>query len=288
MVAMRIHLNPSHALVLLLSCGALIAAERPPATAAPGVDQPTMEELQRQVDTLDQELTRLKGANDLTVQQQAMQQHWSMMQEHMRSLRMMPGMEPSGCADWMMMDWNMMDPSTMTQSGDMGCGMRDHWMMGHGTGSEMMGWGMPSSMTPGDYQRQMQERMARIRKQMNAIRAAPDPAKRLALMREHYETMYRDMQTTRGMGWMWMPNAAASLAESKSHGASLVAQYCSQCHAMPSPSLHTQEEWSQVTSRMRQHIDDQSSGSGMGVKMPSASELNAITDYLGKHANDAR
>ena len=43
------------------------------------------------------ELTRLKDASDPAAQQQGMQRHWSMMQDHMRSVRTMPGMHAQGC-----------------------------------------------------------------------------------------------------------------------------------------------------------------------------------------------
>jgi cytochrome c5 len=161
-------------------------------------------------------------------------------------------------------------------------------MLGHGMGQGMMGWGVPSSMTRGACQSQMQDHMQQMHKQVAAISAETDPAKRQALMREHCQTMYRNMQRMRGMGWMWAPNAAASLPEAKSQGAQLVAKYCSQCHATPAPLIHTQEERSQVTSRMREHIDQQANGAWAGVKVPSVSELDAITGYLGKRAAGRR
>ena len=145
-------------------------------------------------------------------------------------------------------------------------------------------WGMPSHMNPGTYQSQMQGHMQRMRSQMAAIAAQKDPARRQALMREHYQSMYRDMQTMRGMGWMWTPNAAASLPDRDSQGARLVANICSQCHSPPAPSLHTATEWSAVTARMRQHMQDQNNASGGGVRIPSPSELDEITRYLEGHA----
>jgi hypothetical protein len=41
---------------------------------------------------------------------------------------------------------------------------------------------------------------------------------------------------------------------------------------------------------MREHIGEQASvtGAGAGVKVPSAAELNSISDYLGKHAAAGR
>jgi hypothetical protein len=199
----------------------------------------------------------------------------------------MPGMGGRDCSDWMMMDPSMMG------SGKMGSRMMGGGMMGSkDSGCSMMGhgmpsggrWGMPSHMTPGLYQSQMQGHVTQMRSQMAAIAAEKDPAKRDTLLREHYQGMYRDMQTIRGRGWMWTPNAAVSLPDRDSQGAKLVASICSQCHSPPSPSLHTPEEWAGVTARMRQHMQDQSGAAGAGVRIPSPAELDVLTKYLAGHA----
>lgn len=277
----------------------IVATSASPASA----DTAEVQALQKQVDDLNQELMRLKNASDPTAQQQAMQSSWGMMQDHMRSMRQMPGMNAGGCANWQMMDPSlmgpgmmgpgMMGPGMMNPGATAGCPMMGHGMMGMGggmgMGSGMMGWGMPPGVTPDAYQQQMAAHMQTMRAQMAAISAETDPAKRQALMREHYQTMYRDMQTMRGMGWMWAPNAVASLPEPDSKGAQLVAKYCSQCHAPPLPSLHTGKEWNEVTARMRAHMGDQAqaTSAGAGVQVPSAAELDAITKYLGEHAQNA-
>lgn len=97
-------------------------------------DQARIDELQHQIDALDQELNQLRSANDPAAQQRGMQRHWSMMQDHMGSVRTVPGMQPQGCRDWMMMDPSTMGPGMMEQ-GMMGKGMMGCPMMGHG-----MGW----------------------------------------------------------------------------------------------------------------------------------------------------
>jgi len=84
-------------------------------------------------------------------------------------------------------------------------------------------------------------------------------------------------------GSMGAPTAAATLPEANSRGAQLVDKYCSQCHARPSPSLHTSEEWASVTQRMRGHIGELAA-SGSGVLIPSVPALDALTQYLSKHA----
>jgi cytochrome c5 len=117
---------------------------------------------------------------------------------------------------------------------------------------------------------------------MAAIAAETDPTKRLALMREHYEAMYRDMQMLRGMGWMWTPDAAATLPDGQSRGAGLVSNFCSQCHAPPSPALHTASEWNAVIARMRGHMQDAAAGGGM--RLPSDADLQTLGAYLSDHA----
>ena len=273
------------------SAAALLVDTAAAATPAP-TEQARIADLQQQVDALNQELARLKSASDPAAQQQVMQRHWSMMQGYMRSVRGMPGMGAHGCTDWMMMDPGMMGPGMagpgMMGPGMMGPGMMDEdmcggQMWGHGMNQSGM-WGMPSHMNPGMYQSQMQRYMQHMRSQMAAIAAETDPARRQALMRDHYQSMYRDMQSMRGMGWMWTPNAAASLPDRDSQGAKLVANICSQCHSPPAPSLHTATEWADVTARMRQHMQDQNSAAGGGVRIPSPSELDEITRYLEGHA----
>lgn len=265
---------------LILCVGALLFA---PLTfgAPPAGDEASIQALEKQVADLNQELARLKAAPDPASQQDAMQAHWSMMQDHMRSMRQMPGMTARGCGDWMMMDPGMMHGGMMNDgmmNDRMGCSM-----MGHGMNMDGSGWSPPSGMTPGIYQKMMQDHMQKMHAQMAAIAAEKDPAKREALMREHYEAMYRDMQTMRGMGWMWTPNAAASLPEADSSGARLVSTYCGQCHAAPSPTLHTAGEWAEVTQRMRGHIGEQAA-SGSSILVPSTADLDALTEYMGKHA----
>ena len=38
------------------------------------------------------------------------------------------------------------------------------------------------------------------------------------------------------------------------HGVQLVVTVCSQCHSPASPSLHRATEWTELTTRMRQHV----------------------------------
>lgn len=132
---------------------------------------------------------------------------------------------------------------------------------------------------------------------LEAARTAPAPAQRQPMQtRWPMQNRMHALQQMPGMeargcgagmmtgasGSMWAPTAAPSLPEADSRGARLIGKYCAQCHAPPSPSLHTAEEWAGVTQRMRGHIGELAA-SGVGVQMPDASDLNALTQYLSKH-----
>jgi len=45
-----------------------------------------------------------------------------------------------------------------------------------------------------------------------------------------------------------------NLPDPKSRGAKLLLQYCTQCHELPSPGLHTADDWPVVVARMQQRI----------------------------------
>ena len=154
-------------------------------------------------------------------------------------------------------------------------------------------WQVPQGMSPATYWQQMHDYMQVMQQQMRGIAQSADSRARLPLLREHWRNMYQHMQTMRGMGWMWsgpmmpgmmwrpMPGAgnAQPLPEPGSRGATLVTTYCTQCHAAPSPTLHTAADWASVTSRMQLHMSSSS-----GVKTPSEEEMRTILAYMQQHA----
>lgn len=245
--------------------------------AAESPDAAKIQELQKQEDAMTRELATVKSGSDLQARQKAMQSHWSMVQNYMLSIRQTPAVAASGCADWMMVGPGIRGPGTTTN------GTACPW--GHSTGTmgqEIMSWTLPNE-TPEQYQKRMQALQLDMRKQMTAIAAETGPAKRDVLLRQHYDTMYRNMQIMRGMGWMWDLSAASTFPGASSPGGQLEGKYCSQCHAAPPPSLHTAKEWADVTGRMEEHIADKVRP-GSGVMVPSASNIAAIAEYLDKHA----
>lgn len=255
------------------------------AAAPAAADQVTVQQLQKEANDLDAEFSRLQATTNPDAERQLMQRHWGMMLDHLRSTRMTPGLGDRGCTDWMMMDQNVAGPATMGPGGSRGCGMLGHGMMDGGMmGNGSRDWRLSSSMTPDAYRRGMQAYMREMHQQMAAIAAEKDPTRQQVLIREHYDKMYRHVQMTRGMGWMWTSDDAAAMRADLSPSAQLTVKYCSQCHAAPPPSIHTQGEWLQVTARMRGHIYDRAAAWGGGVKVPGVAELERIEDYLATNA----
>lgn len=84
----------------------------------------------------------------------------------------------------------------------------------------------------------------------------------------------------------------ALLPDSHSEGARLLVEFCTQCHALPGPGLHTAKEWPAVVGRMDVGMHVMGcvgmvlSGTGiMGrIDAPSGRELDAILAYLQRHA----
>ena len=72
------------------------------------------------------------------------------------------------------------------------------------------------------------------------------------------------------------------LAEPKSEGAKLVAQYCAQCHNLPSPGMHSAQEWPAIAERMFRR--EEMMGGMMDVEAPTSQQQQTIVAYLEKHA----
>lgn len=70
------------------------------------------------------------------------------------------------------------------------------------------------------------------------------------------------------------------LPDARSTGAKLVSTYCVQCHAAPSPTLHSAKEWSSVTQRMHIQMDSR----WRSVDTPTEQEMDSIVAYMQKHA----
>lgn len=254
-------------------------------TTAPTDTQ--VREFQRQIKSLHQQLDEIKAAPDAATRRRLQQQNWQGMQSYMGQMHDRWGMG----YPWMAgRPWSMCGPG----------------MMGGGSTS----WPVPQGLSSDQYNQQMRDHMQRMQEQMAKIAQTTDPQERQRLMQEHWQGMYQNMQSMRGMGWMFgccgsmmgpgmmgggmmhggmmhggmmqggpAPSANA-LPDASSSGATLVSTFCAQCHAAPQPALHTAKEWAGVTQRMRVHMD----GGWQGIKSPGEQEMKSIVDYMQKHA----
>ncbi len=76
--------------------------------------------------------------------------------------------------------------------------------------------------------------------------------------------------------------ASNELPDADSSGAKLLSRYCSQCHRIPSPRLHTDQEWPSVLTRMVKRMGGTGSR-GMGMmrmSSPAQDELEIMLSYL--------
>ena len=75
---------------------------------------------------------------------------------------------------------------------------------------------------------------------------------------------------------------AADLPDPASQGATLVAQYCAQCHMLPSPSMHSATDWPGVVRRMWLRMEWLPPT--LGVQVPTLAERFAMLEYLVANA----
>ena len=101
----------------------------------------------------------------------------------------------------------------------------------------------------------------------------------------HMKDMMQQM-----MGGMLPPGVKPQdLPEPESRGATLMSTYCSQCHNLPSPQMHTAEDWSRVVGRMlmRERMMTGMRGMMMQVKAPTPQDEEVLLQYLKTHAMHA-
>ena len=243
-------------------------------TQAPprGPSDAEVRELEGRLEALTKQVKNLEAATNEDVRQTLMQLHWVAMQEYMGWMHRRFG----AGAPW------MMDPDAQGGPGASACPMLG------GSGSA---WSLPESVGPRPYGEQMRAHMRTLNEQMGRIAQTSDPKERQRLLQEHWQTMYRDMQGMRGLGWMWgagmmggVPapggGEAKPLPDPVSAGAKLVSSYCVQCHVAPSPTLLTSAEWGRVVNRMHVRIE----GRVTPMKAPSEEELRTILAYMKQHA----
>lgn len=83
---------------------------------------------------------------------------------------------------------------------------------------------------------------------------------------------------------------AENLPDPKSTGAKLVVRYCTQCHNLPSPSMHTAEDWPKIADRMFGRIKMMGGMRGMmkrhrmNIQIPGQEEEKKLLVYLQDNA----
>ncbi|TCV78223.1 hypothetical protein [Sulfurirhabdus autotrophica] len=76
----------------------------------------------------------------------------------------------------------------------------------------------------------------------------------------------------------------AQLPEPQSSGARLVNQYCTQCHGIPTPALHSAPGWAPVVGRMNARMQWMKQNSGMAIAAPTPEELQVVLGYMQANA----
>lgn len=73
----------------------------------------------------------------------------------------------------------------------------------------------------------------------------------------------------------------ALLPEPQSRGAKALQRYCTLCHNLPGPGIHTAGEWPAVVERMNQRM--RMMNGMMRVEAPTPADLKALVEYLQQH-----
>jgi len=84
--------------------------------------------------------------------------------------------------------------------------------------------------------------------------------------------------------------APSELPQAHSEGARLTANYCVQCHALPSPAMHGPARWERVVRRMLPRMRGEGNQGRLmkemmqGLQAPDEAQVQLIIDYLARHA----
>ena len=75
------------------------------------------------------------------------------------------------------------------------------------------------------------------------------------------------------------------LPEPDGSGAKLLSRHCTQCHHLPSPAMHTAEEWPTIEARMFSRMEMMAGMKGMmAIQAPTGEEQEELLAYLQRHA----
>jgi len=132
--------------------------------------------------------------------------------------------------------------------------------------------------------------MILMQEQVNQIQTQVDSMRKMMELEQQMNSSSAVNTTLEGimMGGQ-VPQGAdpAQLPEPQSPGAKLVNHYCTQCHGLPTPLLHSDIGWPPVINRMGLRMEWLSNNdTRMGVFAPSPDELKTISEYMQKHARE--
>ena len=74
------------------------------------------------------------------------------------------------------------------------------------------------------------------------------------------------------------------LPDADSRGAALLNIYCTQCHELPTPTMHNSAEWPTVLTRMQMHLKTSKGGMLRHVIFPPKKDWRILEDYLLNNA----
>lgn len=91
-------------------------------------------------------------------------------------------------------------------------------------------------------------------------------------------------ESGKGMRRIIIPSGltVGQLPDPQSKGAALFASYCSQCHNLPNPKMHSKGEWPMMFEKMMGHAELMA-GASLEVKTPVDKEKKEIVSYLEKN-----
>lgn len=75
-----------------------------------------------------------------------------------------------------------------------------------------------------------------------------------------------------------------ALPQAQSRGATVLTLYCVQCHDLPTPSMHTAQEWEYVVDRMEKEMQKRRGGVLIRVMMPPEKDWRILRTYLAANA----
>ncbi len=259
-----------HVLTLLLMGTALAGAFCVPATfaaataeassnAEPLTDNATIEGLQQRLRELSQKLDGLRDAGTATPE--PFRRHWREVQDY--------GVAVSRAAAKVNAGQNPALPQS-------------------GSACEL-----PQQFDPTRYAARMDGLLLNWREALIALHQAPanrPNSTRGAMLARHANAVANALETLRVQTLLHgsaapVADTARVVPEAASESAYLVSLYCTQCHALPSPQLHTAAEWLAVSGKMREHMQlANGDAAGTTVQLPSESERLMIERYLQDYA----